>query len=123
MAAHQYVFGFLGPRCTGNIRALWNARLREQGIDGFFDFYRTTTRRDLETRLSEMFLLERRGYLVDPSLQEACVALMDTLTSAARSAGLVDTVRNERGVLTGDFLGHVDPEARLTFWMTSQVSD
>lgn len=115
--AHEFVFGLLGPVCTAHARKTWNELLRKEGIDGFFDFYRTTNAQDLVTRLSEMFLLERRGYLLNASLQAAAVPLMDTLTLEARTQGRVDTVKNERGVLVGHFMGEAKPKEILTLWM------
>lgn len=115
--AHRYVFGFLGPHCKANARKTWNALLREQGIDGCFDFYRTTHSGELSLRFSEMFLLERRGYLIDPSLQASCMELMDILMPRARQQKLVDIVINRRGVLVGDFCGSAPSEEILRLWM------
>ncbi len=114
--AHTFVFGLVGPTCTAHARATWNRLLKEQGIDGFFDFYRAKNECELVTRLSEMFLLERRGYLIDASLQEAATALMDILDPSVEQHR-VDTVRNERGVLTGYYLGVVPPAQILKIWM------
>ncbi len=113
--AHEYVFGLLGPICTANARKTWNALLKKEKIDGFFDFYRTHSKHDLVTRLSEMFLLERRGYLIADSLQADAVSLMDRLDASVKH-GRVDTVKNEGGVLVGHFLGN-NPEAILKLWM------
>ncbi len=113
--AHEYVFGLLGPICTAQARKTWNELLRKQQVDGFFDFYRTLNKHDLVTRLSEMFLLERRGYIIADSLQQDAVSLMDTLDASVTS-GRVDTVKNERGVLVGYFLGN-NPEKVLALWM------
>jgi shikimate 5-dehydrogenase len=113
---HRYVFGFLGPSCTGNIRKTWNAHLQAKNIDGFFDFYRTKTVKDLETRLSEMFLLQRRGYILHPSLQSEAVRLMDRLDDSAQKEGKVDTVLNDRGVLVGGVIGD-EVDERLKFWL------
>ncbi len=115
---HPYVFGFVGPRCTGKARTFWNAVLQQKKIDGFFDFYRIDHQHDLVTRLSEMFLLERRGYLIHESLQESALRLMDVLTKEAERIGRVNTVKNERGVLIGHYLREADPEEILKVWMT-----
>lgn len=115
--ANRYVFGFLGPRCTANARKTWNAFLREQGIDGCFDFYRTLHAGELSLRFSEMFLLERRGYLIDPSLQASCMELMDVLTPRARQQKRVDIVINRRGVLIGDCCGSAGYAQILRLWM------
>lgn len=121
--AHEFVFGLIGPVCTAHARKTWNGLLREERIDGFFDFYRTTTKEDLVTRFSEMFLLGRRGYLVAASLQADAVPLMDRLTNEARKKGLVDTVKNERGVLMGHFMGEAKPKEILNMWLEKEVSD
>lgn len=107
--AHQFVFGLLAPRLDRGIRKQWNDLIREQGIDGFFDFYRTKDRSDLELRLSEMFHLERRGYIVDPALQTLVVPLLDRIDASSQKSGRVDTVVNERGVLAGYFCPTLDP--------------
>jgi hypothetical protein len=114
--AHEYVFGLVGPTCSGGARKVWNELLTKEGIDGFFDFYRAIGTHDLVARLSEMFLLERRGYLIHASLQADAVGLMDYLAPSVTD-GRVDTVKNERGVLTGHFLGD-DMKQILRLWMT-----
>lgn len=115
--AHEYVFGLLGPKCTSNARKTWNELLQDRGIDGFFDFYRTEKPHDLVTRFSEMFLLERRGYLIANGLQADAVPLMDVLTHEAKKMNKVDVVKNERGVLTGHFMGDSTQLEILDFWM------
>lgn len=114
---HQFIFGLIGPVCTAQARRLWNQLLKERQIDGFFDFYRTTNEHALVTRLAEMFLLERRGYLIHESLQKAAFSLMDRLAPSAVKCGLVDTVTNERGVLVGHFLAARDLQTILDAWM------
>ena len=114
----QAVCGLIGSACSGSARTVWNALFKEQGIAAFFDFYRTGTKEDLELRLSEMFLLERRGYIVAPELQRIIVPLLDALDDAARAVGRADTVRNDGGILTG-FLCEDRPDAeaaRLAVW-------
>lgn len=115
--AHANVFGLLAPSCTANARKTWNELLKDKNVDGFFDFYRTRNAHELQTRCSEMFLLERRGYLVHESLQADAVVLMDLLAESAQDRGLVDTVKNERGVLTGHFLADTSPSDILKIWM------
>lgn len=115
------VCGLIGPSCTSKARTLWNARFKESGVPAFFDFYRTKTKEDLELRLSEMFLLERRGYVVVPELQALIQPLLDRLDSSVQQSGIVDTVLNERGVLTGFFC--VDNvEKRMEVWFGSGSS-
>lgn len=115
--SHSIVCGLLGPRCTSEARKVWNAAFKQAGIDGFFDFYRTMNRRDLELRLSEMFLLERRGYILDPKLHKEAVALMDKLDPSAAQEGKVDTVWNDGGVLVGFFVGEKEgSDERMMIW-------
>ncbi len=101
----RIVLGLLGPRCRHDARKRWNAFLASRGIDGFFDFYRTLSRVDLELRLSEMFLHGRRGYLLDASLQLPVCDLLDHLAPSARKGGRADVVVNDGGVLTGHLVG------------------
>jgi shikimate 5-dehydrogenase len=115
--AHEFVFGLIGPKCASNARKTWNELLQHRRIDGFFDFYRTETSHDLVTRFSEMFLLERRGYLIAGRLQADAVKLMDVLTQEAKREMKVDVVKNERGVLIGHFMGDSTPQEILDFWM------
>lgn len=112
----QTVFGLIGPVCSSQARTKWNSLFKKNGLSAFFDFYRTKTKQDLELRLSEMFLLERRGYIVAPELQTMIVTLLDRLDNSARQQGCVDTVMNERGVLIGYFCGN--DEKRMKVWYT-----
>lgn len=111
------VCGLIGPTCTSQARTHWNALFTQKGTDAFFDFYRTSTIVDLELRLSEMFLLQRRGYVVDPLFETVIIRLLDQLDPSAIDRGSVDTVVNERGVLIGYFLGGDDGE-RIKKWMS-----
>ncbi len=95
------VCGLIGLKCASNARAVWNANFAKRKLDAFFDFYRTRSVQELELRFSEMFLLERRGYIVAAELQQDAVKLMDRLDVSAQKNGKVDTVLNERGVLIG----------------------
>ncbi len=113
----QTVCGLIGSVCTSKARTLWNELFKERGLSAFFDFYRTKTKEDLELRLSEMFLLERRGYVVAPELQSMILPLLDRLDSASQEKGSVDTVLNEEGVLIGYFCG--DDEKRIHVWFAS----
>lgn len=97
--------GLVAPRCVGSSRKVWNDALREKGIPAFFDFYRTTTIRDLELRLSQMFLHDRRGYIVDPLFSSSILPLLDRLDDQAITHGAVDTVLNDGGILVGYFFG------------------
>jgi hypothetical protein len=85
----------------------------KKGIDGFFDFYPTFTALDLEQRLSEMFHLERRAYLISPSLQSLVLSLLDHIISQP-----VDTVINVGGVLTGYALTDLSDEEQLQLWIS-----
>lgn len=112
------VCGLIGPTCTSQARTRWNALFTEKGTDAFFDFYRTVTTEDLELRLSEMFLLQRRGYVVDPLFETVIIRLLDQLDPSAIDRGSVDTVVNERGVLVGHFCDN--DGARLKLWFGNE---
>lgn len=114
--AHEFVFGLIGPVCTAHARKTWNELLRKEGIDGFFDFYPTSTIGELELRLSEMFRLGRRGYIVHPSLAREAVRLMDRTDRGVDERG-VRVVKNEGGVLTGYGCDFSDNNAILNLWM------
>ena len=86
---------------------------RSRGIDAFFDFYRTKTERDLELRLSEMFLHERRGYIVDPRFSHAIIPLLDRLDVRAEESSTVDTVVNEEGVFVGYDTSSTDDQSQM----------
>ena len=81
-------------------------------MDATFDFYSASTVADLELRLSEMFLHERRGYVVGASLMKSVVPLLDDLDASAEESGMVDTILNRGGIFTGFFVGD-DAAARL----------
>ncbi len=113
------VFGLLGPKCLYQSRKRWNQLFLDRGIDAFFDFYPTRTSQDLELRFSEMFLHERRGYLLTESLQISAVKLLDIPDASVIRSGKVDVVVNDGGVLTGYFIGesaaHTAETLRLWF--------
>lgn len=115
------VLGLLAPSCPSLLRREWNAVLRERGLDAAsFEFYRVTSDSELLLRLSEMFLLDRRGYIIHTSYAESIVQLLDTLDPTAQKAGRVDTVINRSGVLVGAYVGestHRDSfDERMLLW-------
>ncbi len=110
----QLVCGLIGPKCSSQARTTWNKLFVDENKNAFFDFYRTRNQQELELRLSEMFLLERRGYIVDSLFQESIIPLLDQLDESVQK-GSVDTVLNERGVLTGYWLNNV-AEKRCKLW-------
>jgi hypothetical protein len=96
------VVGLLAPRCPPLVRKTWNEALHALYGDGvFFDYYRTVTRADLEQRLSEMFVLQRRAYCIDPSFASIILPFLDRLDASSQQSGVCDTVINEDGVLVG----------------------
>ncbi len=99
----QTVVGYIGPRNHPDLRSCWNERLRAEGRDAFFDFYRTKID-DLPLRLSEMFVLERRGYIVSSELSEVIVPLLDRVDHSVDRAGKVNLIINNGGILSGYFL-------------------
>ena len=111
----RFVIGYLGVTTPQGERKRWNGVLAQKGIDGFFDGYPTKTSDDLQFRLSEMFLLERRGYILAPQFQENVLELLDVVDASAQTAGKADTVVNEGGVLHGYLCGE-DDEKRCALW-------
>ena len=97
----RQIYGFLGPTCPCGMREEWNRSFTERGLNAFFDFYRTRNRHDLELRLSEMFLHERAGYILDPSLQELAFDLMDRWDEETLRLKKVAIVKNEGGIFIG----------------------
>ncbi|MSR67432.1 hypothetical protein EXS65_01205 [Candidatus Peribacteria bacterium] len=118
---HRVVCGLIGPTCTSQARTKWNALFLKHGRNAFFDFYRTKTVSELELRLSEMFLHERRGYVVAAELQEIIVPLLDRLDASVTKEQRVDTVTNEGGVLVGSSSGD-DDQRRMELWFRSGSS-
>lgn len=115
--APQFVFGLLSARCTGRARAVWNLLLREQGIDGFFDFYPTSGERELTLRLAEMFHLDRRAYVLSGPLQDIVRPLLDRMDSSVTDEKAVDTIINTGGVLVGFHIGDLPPTQQLHYWL------
>ncbi len=113
----EAVCGLIGPVCTSQARTFWNKKFSDAGLDAFFDFYRTKTVQDLELRLSEMFLLERRGYVVAEEFQTLILPLLDRLDAEALREGRVDTVVNEGGVLVGYVLRE-NTERKMALWFS-----
>ena len=116
----RVVCGLIGPLCSSEARSKWNGIFLSSGLDAFFDFYRTKTQRDLELRLSEMFLLERRGYIIGEPFQQSILPLLDRIDPAAQEAGRVDTVVNENGVLLGTC---ASDEQKMRLWFDFDVPD
>lgn len=96
----RQIIGHIGPINDPAARKFCSELFAREGIDASFAFYRTSVN-DLPLRLSEMFHLERRGYIVAPELQKAIVPLLDSIDNSANERGVVDTVVNEGGVLVG----------------------
>ena len=94
------IVGFIGAKNTVDLRKEWNDRFLAEGRDAFFDFYRTEPQ-DLELRLSEMFHLQRRGYIVSEELCELVIPLLDRVDTADKK---VDVIVNDGGVLVGKWL-------------------
>lgn len=105
------VIGYVGPSAPRGLRKRWNQLFQERGIDAFFDIYPARTREDVQSRLSDMFLLERRGYIFDASLQAWLPGLLDSCPEQ----GSVDTVLNDAGVLRGAACNSDDE--RLALWL------
>jgi hypothetical protein len=113
----RLVFGLIGSTCKESARKQWNELLKKQGIDGFFDFYRTENRDDLVLRLSEMFLHERRGYIVAPELRQFLPELLDSVVPD--TGGIINVIKNEGGLLRGyHFIEEGEwREEVLQFWL------
>ena len=110
----KVVCGLIGSVCSSATRTVWNKKFSDARLDAFFDFYRTKTLYDLELRLSEMFLLERRGYVVAQEFQMSILPLLDRLDAQAKREGRVDTVTNRGGILIGSLCDHT--ERRMDVW-------
>jgi len=119
MGKAAFVLGYVGPKCSSDVRRVWNEFLAEEGSGGMFDFYRTRTIDDLELRLSEMFVLMRRGYVIDRGFDVSIIPLLDELDFSAKESGKVDTVVNRGGRLIGHFFNAQPIERmadRLHLW-------
>lgn len=125
----RHVLGYLAPACPPAIRRIWNEMLRREGRGdtAFFDGYRARTREDLQLRLSEMYLLQRRGYAVGKGLEGESFDMMDKLDATALEAKMVDTVVNDGGVFTGywcgDILDFAAMQKRYHLFFGSRLSD
>lgn len=76
---------------------------------------------DLEMRCSEMFFLERRGYILDVHWQRSIMPFLDVIDASVRS-GTVDTILNKGGILCGFYVGGARSDwridERMAIWMT-----
>ncbi len=117
---HTIVCGFVAPTCSGDARKLWNQAFSHGKNSAFFDCYRTKTIADLELRLSEMFHLERRGYVIADDFSVTIIPLLDIIDASAKNAGRVDTVVNRGGVLSGAYVAatreNLCIEERMNLW-------
>lgn len=110
----RVVVGILVSSGGGALRAQYASMLqRALGSSAVLEHYTTRTSQDLALRLSEMFLHDRRMYLLAPSLAPLAPQLLDTVDDDARRAGRADLVINIGGVLHGMFLGDITWEERL----------
>lgn len=100
---HDAVIGFIGRKKPLQDMALWRAYATSCGRSVHVDFYRTDTS-DLLLRLSELFVLDRRGYIVSRELQQDIIPLLDALHPSAQQWSRVDAVHNDGGVLRGYFV-------------------
>lgn len=118
----RIVIGSIGPTNSSDERKIWNELFAAEKRDAFFDFYRTTID-DLPLRLSEMYVLQRRGYIVSPQLGKAIISLLDETDGS----DVIDTVVNEGGVLKGYAMAKKDPaetmKARYALWFASPESE
>ena len=71
------------------------------------------TLENLPEVLSEMYLFDRRGYIVGSALQKAIIPLLDQLDSSVKQK--VDTVWNRGGCLMGFDTGD-NGEKRAEIW-------
>lgn len=118
MSRTNSVIGYLGPRKVQAFTIVWNALFTRLNAPAMLDFYPTSAcgndpcaeKQCLHLRLSEMFLLGRRGYIVDPALQSDAYELMDEHDATARKHKKVDTVVSENGVQKGFFCGLTDSD-------------
>lgn len=110
------LFGVLGnyPKASQEI-ALWNKSFAEHGKNAWMSKYAASVK-TLPERLSEMFHFDRRGYIVAPELEEAILPYLDHVEDHAQKERRVNTVLNERGVLTG---ARCTDEERKQKWLSS----
>lgn len=113
------IVGLLGsvPSSPALLRA-WNGRFKRLGMNATMERY-PCTEHTLHERLSEMLHFDRRGYIVDSSLQSAIVPLLDGLDGVAVEEGRADTVWNMDGVLRGAVCEN-DDDARFALWFSQQ---
>ncbi len=114
-AIHRELYGVLGsfPE-AGKTIARWNKSFTEKGIDAWMAKY-PATKATLPERLSEMFHFDRRAYIVSPVLKKEVMVFLDQLSKKAQQEGRVNTIVNERGVLTGDLLSD---DERAEKWLS-----
>lgn len=119
----RLVIGLLSPKHQRAEQIQWNQLLEAKKLNAYFDVYKTenctcpecTKKMCLTLRLSEMFLLGRRGYIIDISLQKELVTLIDELDSSAKKAKRVDTIVNEGGIVRGYCLEKMKDPAEINF--------
>ena len=124
---HRTVIGIVAPRGGGKLRAQ-AARMAWSRNNIVCEHYIAKTSDDLALRLSEMFLHDRRAYLVDASLAHLLPPLLDRLSPEASALQRVDIVLNVDGVL----IGHVLPSSSTSWslrvtdgmrWCMEQIID
>ncbi len=94
------VIGFIGRKKNSHILTAMREHFQWQTREVHIDFYRTTEQ-DLSARLSELYALDRRGYVVSDELQEAILPFLDSIHPTDMPPTSVNTVVNDGGILKG----------------------
>ncbi|MCK5019150.1 MAG: hypothetical protein KAS32_18965 [Candidatus Peribacteraceae bacterium] len=109
------LFGILGAHPKkSEILKEWNKYFLEKGIDAFMDSY-NVKEKDLLVHFSDMFLFDRRAYIVSPNLQKLVLPYLDVIDLASKEAGKASFIYNRGGVLIGYFFDDHSVDKILMF--------
>jgi shikimate 5-dehydrogenase len=104
ITAESKLFGFIAEEAHSNrFSSMVNKLFKENGINAMV-IPMNIRSDDLVFTISQMRHSKLNGAVIGSEYQEEVVSLMDTLSSEANEAGLVDFIRIEEGALFGDVI-------------------
>lgn len=105
----RFVVGIVMPSGGGSFRSLGVHAFRSRGIQAIVESFSARHDAELQLRLSEMFLWERRAYILGTSLRRSVLPFLDRVLLPLSADGGVDIVLNCGGVLCGASISSASP--------------
>lgn len=120
ITAESKLFGFIAEVAHSNrFSSMVNKLFKENGINAMV-IPMNIRPDDVVFTISQMRHSKLNGAVIGSEYQEEVLSLMDTLSSEANEAGLVDFIRIENGSLLGDL---IMPKALDTYAESEDFKD